>query len=228
MMQPNHDNKAFESYDERRKNILVSGAPKLLPAFLVESKISKAPTMPTAVYSLVWSFLLDLDGSNKSKDSYSVDLKTISSFMLVSKTAKEEFHACNGWNQCVIALKQEASFKREIIWIYQQKGAKLTDRGFFHTPLSPDELSASRAFLESADRMRKVNARLVRIQSLLLRKTCLLAGTSYIGKSVSGCFVYNSTLEQSIRAVEREVNIQPALHHILGLILALLVDDDEE
>ena len=183
--------------------------------------------MPTAVYSLVWSFLLDSGGTTNSKDGYSVDLKTISSLMLVSKTAKEEFHACQGWNQCARALKREAAFKRQIISIYQEKASKFRTRGNVLTPLSPDELSACRSFLKKADRIRKVDARLVRIHTVLLRKACLLAAATYTGKRVSSQFSYNSTVGQSIRGVERLVNIQPALHHLLGMLLVVLVNHEE-
>jgi hypothetical protein len=108
--------------------------------------------MPKAVFSLLWNFILDSNGSNTSKAGYSANLKTISSFMVVCKTAKEEFHACHGWSQCALALKREATFKCQVIADYEEEGSKLAKaRVRALLPLTPDELKASRSFVAKAD-----------------------------------------------------------------------------
>ena len=193
--------------------------------------------MPSLVYSLVWDFLLTSNGRNVSDDDCSVDLMTISSFMLVSKTAKNEFAACQGWSHCATALKQEAASKHQIITEYQEKGTKLTttvpvDTTLvpirFLTPLTENELNSSQSFLAKADYIRKVDARLVRIQMVLLPKACRLAAIACNrSRRVPSLFAYTSTLEQSIRDVERVVNIQPALLHIRGVIHDLINLDEE-
>jgi hypothetical protein len=157
---------------------------------------------------------------------------TISSFMLVSKTAKNEFVACQGWSHCATALKQEAASKRQVITKYQEQGAKLTTQFpvdttlvpiRFLTPLTANELNSAQSFLAKADYIR-----LVRIQMVLLPRACRLAANSCNRSCrVPSLFAYTSTLEQSIRDVERVVNIQPALLHIRGVIHDLINLDEE-
>lgn len=194
-----------------------------------ESNNTYAGSMPTLVYSLVWDFLLESDGNSISEEGYFIDLKSVSSFMLVSKTATDEFHACHGWSQCVLALKQEAASKQQVITVYQETGVKLATTDNPLTPLDPDELKACRSFLAKADDIRKVDTRLVRIKMVLLPKASLLASrTAHAGNRISSLFVYTSSLEQSIRAVERLVNIQPALLHILGMLRDLINLDEND
>lgn len=196
-----------------------------------------ADIMPSLVYSLVWDFLLKSNGRNVSDDDGSVDLMTISSFMLVSKTAKNEFVACQGWSHCATALKQEAASKRQVITKYQEQGAKLTTQFpvdttlvpiRFLTPLTANELNSAESFLAKADYIRNVDGRLVRIQMVLLPRACRLAANSCNRSCrVPSLFAYTSTLEQSIRDVERVINIQPALLHIRGVIHDLINLDEE-
>jgi hypothetical protein len=215
-----------ESYDKETGsgNLVKIGDSDLIPSPLVPrprySRNTNGTIMPTAVYSLVWNFILDSDGINMSKAGYSVDLKTISSFMVVCKTAKEEFHACHGWNQCALALKREATFKRQVIAEYEEEGSMLAKTGNILAPLTPDELKACRSFVAKADDMRKVDARLVRIQTVLLRKACHHAATMYTGDVVSSWFSYTSTLERSIQVVERDIKVQPFL---VELLLAAII-----
>ncbi len=71
--------------------------------------------MCDAVFPLVWSFLLEPSRIDPSSTTGSIDFKSIRSFMLVSKSAKEAFDASNGWALCLRAIKQEITVKEEFI-----------------------------------------------------------------------------------------------------------------
>jgi hypothetical protein len=218
-----------ESCDKERGSSLVKidGDSDLIPSPRVPpprySRNTNGTIMPTAVCSLVWNFILDSDGINTSKAGYSVDLKTISSFMVVCKTAKEEFHACRGWNQCALALKREVTFKHQVIINYKEEGSKLANTGInILTQNTPDVLKACRSFVAKADEMRKVDARLVRIRSVLLRKACLNAAL-YPEDILSSWLTYISTLERTIQVVEDEIVAQLFLVQLRAIVPAAVI-----
>ena len=82
---------------------------KELVSFASEGE-SQDITIPDAAYSLIWSFLLEPGQTQHSREEYkcSLDLQSISSFILVNKRAKEEFHALEGWRLVAKSLSRES------------------------------------------------------------------------------------------------------------------------
>lgn len=79
----------------------------------------EAPTgMPLSVFPLIWNFLLEPGNTNPKSTNPGnacIDFKSIASFMLVSKAAKEAFNSCNGWAHCVRAVGKEIFARKEYL-----------------------------------------------------------------------------------------------------------------
>lgn len=81
-----------------------------------QETINTTTMMPDAVYSLIWSFLLEpASQASRHGGRYvcSLDMKSISSFMLVNQRAKEEFDTFNGWRLVARAFHRESIQRHE-------------------------------------------------------------------------------------------------------------------
>ena len=167
-------------------NDVENGPPKAQP--------HRNDRVPLAVYSIVWSFLLDSSSPRfDPADHCFLDFKSIASFMHVNITSKKAFDACRGWNFCAQALRREVEVKLLLIRPYEARGSQLVQRmPGMSTPeyrLWRQELNF---WIDEMERMQKVESRIILIQLSLLRKASRLA-VSYGGDKVSRA-PYESTL----------------------------------
>jgi len=108
------DDTAIARRSKRSKSSRDDGPPKELVSFArpasEEDSNNNNRTMPDTVYSLIWSFLLEPGQAHQSAREYTctLDLQSISSFLLVNQRAKEEFHALEGWRLVAKALSRES------------------------------------------------------------------------------------------------------------------------
>lgn len=77
--------------------------------------------LPAEIYTYIWSFFIGkmsdefLKTTNQQRGCLAVDLKSIASFMLVDKMAKEAFYNLHGWKKVTFSLFEECKRLASIV-----------------------------------------------------------------------------------------------------------------
>jgi hypothetical protein len=138
-----------------------------------EDPLINTTNIPDAVYSLIWSFLLDSTSDRALMWDFRLGFKSIRSFMLVNKISKEAFDDCRGWWLCAQALKREAAAKQSFIHHYKERVIR-RGRDLFYL----------RHFRTLVSLARSCDSRILLISTVLLSKASRLA-VSYGSEEVS-------------------------------------------
>lgn len=164
--------------------------------------------VPVAVYSIVWSFLLDSSSTRFDPlDECFLDFKSIASFMHVNMTSKKAFDACRGWYFCAQALRREAETKLLLIRPYEARGSQLVQcMPDMNTPEYHLWRQGLCSWIEEMERMQVVESRIILIQSSLLREASHLI-VSYGGDKVS-MDPYESTLTDILATTMLESSLR--------------------
>lgn len=168
--------------------------------------------VPMALYSIVWSFLLDSSSPRfDSPDHCFLDFKSIASFVQVNTTSKKAFDACRGWYFCAQALRRELEAKRLLLRPYKTHGSQLVQRmPHANTPeyrLWRQELNS---WIDEMDRMQMVERRITLIQLLLFRKASRLVVSSGDDEVFTDPYVtpYESTVADILATAMLESSLQ--------------------